>query len=135
MRGDVMEASRRNARWIAVVLAASLVAVAGLSLTACSAPQNELTTNAKDVSVTIKDLRFNPPKLIVEPGTTVTWTNDDNTVHTVSSDATSGPTSFKASEFLDPGKSFSHKFEQPGDYKYHCDVHPYLMGEVIVRNK
>ena len=86
--------------------------------------------------VVIKDLRFNPKVLTVNTGTTVTWVNKDQTAHTITSDSndtTSAPTAAKfKSKILNPGDSFAHTFETAGSYKYHCDIHPYLKGEVIV---
>lgn len=89
--------------------------------------------------VSIHDLRFDPTPLTVPVGTTVTWTNNDQTAHTVTSDAT-GPASTPTtpvpaftSKPLNPGQSYQHKFSKAGTYKYHCTIHPYLKGEVIVR--
>jgi len=32
-----------------------------------------------------------------------------------------------------PGASFSRRFDRPGTYEYHCSVHPYMTGRVVVR--
>ena len=106
-----------------VVLFALLVPMSG-----CKQPANE---------VVIKNLRFNPKMLTVSAGTTVTWKNEDQTAHTVTSDSidsTSAPAAAKfQSKILNPGDSFTHTFDTPGSYKYHCDIHPYLKGEVVVQ--
>lgn len=88
-------------------------------------------------SVNIHDLQFDPQVLTVTKGTTVTWTNNDQTAHTVTSDSADSTTAPAAQKFtsnpLNPGESYTHTFDQPGRYPYHCNIHPYLKGEVIVK--
>ncbi len=70
--------------------------------------------------VSIHNFAFNPSSLAVPQGTTVTWTNNDDTDHTVTS--TSGPASFD-SGIIAPGGTFSFTFTQPGTYGYMCTIH------------
>ncbi len=65
--------------------------------------------------------------LEVEVGDTVTWTNDDNAVHTV----TSADGSFD-SESVQPGQSWSHTFIDAGEFNYFCTPHPWMRGTVVV---
>ena len=65
--------------------------------------------------------------LTIPVGTTVTWTNEDTMAHTVT--AVDG--SFD-SEFIDPGASWSHTFDAPGEYEYYCLPHPWMRAKVIV---
>ena len=83
------------------------------------------------------DKSFSPNPVITNSGSTITWTNTDNIVHTVTSGE---PHSANAGELFDsgltalimPSKSFSHKFIQPGEFSYFCRVHPTMVGEVHV---
>ena len=59
---------------------------------------------------------------------TVTWTNHDDSPHTVTS--TNG---LFNSENLDPGKSWSYTFTTPGTYTYYCAYHSWMRGTVIVK--
>jgi len=70
---------------------------------------------------------FIPPYVTVDVGETVTWTNDDNAAHTV----TSNDGSFDSSLFM-AGHTFSHTFDEPGVYEYICMVHPWMVGTVLV---
>jgi nitrite reductase (NO-forming) len=65
--------------------------------------------------------------LTIKVGTTVTWTNDDNQLHTVT--AVDG--SFD-SGFLDPGATFSYTFGEVGDFEYFCLPHPWMRARVVV---
>jgi len=65
--------------------------------------------------------------VVIGVNNTVTWTNNDQTTHTVT--AIDG--SFD-SGLLQPGQIFVETFEQPGTYEYHCEIHPWMNGTVIV---
>ena len=48
--------------------------------------------------------------------------------HTITSD-----TKLWDSGLLAPGKSYSHNFDTPGNYPYHCAVHTFMTGAVTVK--
>jgi hypothetical protein len=64
----------------------------------------------------------------VEPGTTVTVTNDDAMVHNL----------FGAGGWLHGdlgrGESTSHTFREPGTFAYACTLHPGMVGAVVVED-
>lgn len=65
--------------------------------------------------------------LRVKAGTTVTWSNDDAMLHTVT--AVDG--SFD-SGFLNEGDTWSYTFDTVGEYEYLCTPHPWMRAKVIV---
>ena len=65
--------------------------------------------------------------LTVPVGTTVTWTNQDTTMHTVT--AVDG--SFD-SGYYGEGESWSFTFTEAGEYEYYCIPHPWMRAKVIV---
>ena len=65
--------------------------------------------------------------LTVPVGTTVTWVNRDDQIHT----ATAVDGSFD-SGFLAEGESFSQTFDTPGEYEYFCTPHPWMRGRIVV---
>lgn len=67
--------------------------------------------------------------LTVAVGTTVTWTNQDAMMHTV----TAADGSFD-SGFLDGGQTWSYTFDTPGEYEYFCGPHPWMRAKVIVES-
>lgn len=71
---------------------------------------------------------FAPDALTVAAGTTVVWGNNDVTAHTTTAD--DGKWN---SANLDGGQTFSFKFDTPGTYTYHCNLHSFMHGKVIVQ--
>jgi len=72
-------------------------------------------------------LSFDPSQLKTSVDSTVSWTNDDSVEHTVTSDKglfDSGP--------LSPGGKFDNTFNSKGEFGYHCSIHPFMKGVVIV---
>jgi plastocyanin len=78
--------------------------------------------------VVIENFTFTPDDLTVAVGTEVTWTNRDDVPHTVTSD---DKTAF-ASDLLDTGDTFAHRFDAPGTFPYFCSVHPMMTATVVV---
>ena len=79
--------------------------------------------------VTMKDLKFHPGSVTIQPGGKVTWTNDDSVGHDVTAD------SFESGSpgGIDGGSTFSHIFKKAGTYNYVCSVHPGMEGTVKVK--
>ena len=73
---------------------------------------------------------FSPSSITVVVGinNTVTWTNDDVGTHTVTADNEAFD-----SGYMDPGQSWNYTFTSPGTYPYHCTLHPWMKGTVIVK--
>jgi plastocyanin len=84
---------------------------------------------------TLTDTAFQPNPVNVKVGDTVSWTNNDNTIHTVieGNPATGGEVEGGfASDILGPGVTFEHTFNQTGTFEYYCNLHPNMVGTVIV---
>ncbi len=76
---------------------------------------------------------FNPGVLNVKPGSTVTWMNNDNVIHTVTSGKSSDTDVGKLFDKNIPmGKSISLQFNNTGTIDYFCKVHPWMSGQVVV---
>lgn len=83
---------------------------------------------AHGIAIEIKGFAYNPASIDVPVGTTVTWTNNDTTAHTVTQDGGgfSSPT-------LNPGETYSFTFDKAGTYAYHCEFHPNMTGTITVK--
>ena len=76
---------------------------------------------------------FLPAYIAVDPGTKVTWINDDSAAHTVTSgNPDGGPENIFDSGLFMAGESFSFDFNGPGVYEYFCMIHPWMAGTVTV---
>lgn len=101
---------------VTLVLALALVAVGGAA--SADAPTRTITMPGK---------LFDPARLDVLVGTTVTWKNDDHVNHT----ATAEDDAF-ASGYIPPGGTFSFTFTKEGSYEFRCTIHRQMRGEVDV---
>jgi plastocyanin len=102
----------------------------GAQKTASPEIENTGPPSPPAANVTVKLFQYQPGRIQVKAGTTVTWVNEDEIFHTVTADIKSGV--FGAP--LDgKGKSFSFMFSQPGIYSYYCARHDHMRGEVEVR--
>jgi plastocyanin len=79
--------------------------------------------------VAIVDFAFDPAELTVPAGTTVTWTNEDDSPHSIQDDSELGA---DESADLGPGDSFELTYDEPGTYAYLCGIHNYMTGSVTV---
>jgi len=81
-------------------------------------------------AVSIDNFTFNPQKLTVKAGTTVTWTNKDDIPHGIAS----ANNAFSKSKALDTDDSYSFTFTTPGTYAYFCYIHPHMTGTIVVES-
>jgi plastocyanin len=63
--------------------------------------------------------QFQPRNIDVDAGTSVTWTNDDSSEHTV----TSASDKWSFDESVPGGESVEHTFEESGVYDVYCTIH------------
>jgi len=82
---------------------------------------------AARVDVDIAKFLFTQKEITVAPGTTVVWTNRDETPHSVAANDKSF-----SSKGLDTNDKFEHTFAKEGDFDYICTVHPFMTGVVHV---
>jgi plastocyanin len=80
-------------------------------------------------SVAIRNIAYSPKEIQVAVGEKVTWTNYDNTTHTVTAD--NGE--FDSGD-LDRGDTFDMTFDAPPrEIAYHCTHHGGMVGKVTVK--
>ena len=113
---------------LTAIVGALVLVGAGCTWGAGSDPAKE-TPVAGVTEVRMKDIAFAPANIVIDAGTTVTWTNFDSEAHTVTSDEGDEVDS----ELIGKSETFSHTFETPGEYFYHCEPHSNMHGLVTVR--
>jgi plastocyanin len=116
---------KRASRMVTFQALAILAAAGGMSVVAHEA---KAAASAQTAMVRIGNFTFAQQTLVVRPGTTVTWVNDDDIPHTV----VAKDMAFK-SKVLDTGDRFSFTFAKAGQFGYFCSLHPHMTGTVVVK--
>ena len=82
------------------------------------------------------NLGFSPDNITVILGrnNTVTWTNNDQNIHTVTSTTVPPGAAPFNSGYLNPGQTYTYTFTVAGVYEYHCTIHPWMVGFVTVKS-
>jgi plastocyanin len=78
-------------------------------------------------TVDIDHFKFHPPTLEVAEGTKVVFSNSADIAHTATDRGAFN------SGHIKPGESFAVRFEQKGTFRYHCEIHPFMHGKIVVR--
>jgi plastocyanin len=81
----------------------------------------------KTEKVEIKNMAFNPASVTIAAGDTVEWTNTMGMAHTATGDNGEFDSGSIAS-----GQTFSNVFSTAGTIAYHCEIHPFMTGAVVV---
>jgi plastocyanin len=113
---------------VAAIGAAGCVA-ALLLLTTSGGPAASAAPTAhasRSVTVNIKDFKYKPATIAINPGDRVVWANLDDVKHT----ATKGG-SFTTGK-IKPGRAVAVKFAARGTYRYRCTLHDEMFGKVVV---
>lgn len=89
------------------------------------------TTSAAGASTAVKisNFKFSPASLTVKQGAGVTVTNEDSAAHTATAD---DGHSFDTGE-LSQGATQTISVSKPGRYPYHCTIHPFMHGTLVVK--
>ena len=104
------------------------IATAALALGGCVAH----AVAGDSITAEIKTFQFQPKVIEVHAGAAVTWTNQDNIDHTITSGTPDAPDGAFASDPFGKGKSFTATFDRPGEYAYFCSKHKSMYGMVKV---
>lgn len=78
--------------------------------------------------VHIADFVYKPASITITVGQEITFVNDDAEPHTVTSTANTFD-----SGGLDTKQSWKHRFTRVGTFAYRCELHPQMLGTIVVR--
>jgi len=111
-----------------------VLAGSGLTVLLLLVGARSLPVDAAQVTATISEpsddpdsWAYDPQTLTVNVGDKVTWVNNGEDVHTVTSD----DSSFDSGD-MKHGASWSYTFTTPGTYTYFCAPHPWMTARVVV---
>ncbi len=84
--------------------------------------------------VNVGEDHYSPSQVSITAGETVVWTYGGSGSHSVTADDGSFDSSPTCGQLLGPcmGASFSHQFNSPGTFAYHCRIVPAMVGTVTV---
>lgn len=143
---------RRKAFAIRLSLALLVAALLGASAQGAASIGFVGKGEGKEVIILMKDVLFVVPGeedkleavVVIEPGTTVTWINEDYLTHTVTYGDPSTPIRQRLFDSsgqaqgnyreMVPGESWSFTFTREGEYPFYCIPHPWMVGKVIVKS-
>jgi plastocyanin len=119
-------------RIMLLMTVATLVVLSTLVVVSASGAHKHPTAKAQKKptkTVMIQNFRFKPANITIKRGTKVKWINKDSAAHTAT--ANNGR-SFDSGR-LSKGQRYSHTFKSAGKKKYHCEIHPFMKGSVVVK--
>jgi plastocyanin len=115
-------------RWQRLATAIALVAfvLALIGIRGELAAAGETAQASRSTTVEIDHFAFHPPTLRVAKGGKVTFSNTSPVTHTAT----------RAGSFdtghIKPGTSISVRFNHKGTFAYHCSIHPFMHGKIVV---
>jgi plastocyanin len=92
--------------------------------------QSQSSQKKADVTVKIRNFKFEPANLAIAVGKTVQFINLDEEPHTAT--ATDGAFNSKA---LDTNQTWNYTATKLGTYPYICSIHPFMKGTLTVTPK
>src|SRR5215470_15811024 len=110
-----------------ILLLLSILITAVFVMVSCYKSKSSYNSNTTTSKISITSSGYSPASLTVTNGSTVTWTNNDNMAHTVTT--TEGSIN---SGDIAPGSSYSKTFATAGTYTYHDTHNANMTGVVIV---
>ena len=132
-----------NARlFLLGMLSLSLVSISGFGSDEQSGQES---SENQAVIIEIKNLQFVPSEVTVAAGTTINWVNLDPVDHDVTSGVsvigrktrdmkqTKFPDNRFSSGLFGKDKTFSVTLDEKGEYKYYCNIHPFMIAKLVVK--
>jgi plastocyanin len=122
---DSIRRGRRRALVVAAVALALAIAGVASGVALATAGGHRLRGHGAEIEA--HDFAFHPGKITVARGTRITIANHDSTTHTATS-----PGSFDTGR-IKPGHAASVTLRKAGVYAFHCTIHPFMHGKIVVR--
>lgn len=86
----------------------------------------------RDAAVEVRTFQFRDKAVETPVGARVVWTNQDQIEHTITSGAPDSTDGVINARLAGPGATFSFTFTKAGTYRYLCDWHHSMRGEIRV---
>ena len=119
-------ASKTWRPWQAIPIAIAIMGLMLIGIHGEIASAGETARASATATVRIVNFAFKPATLKIAKGSKVVFTNSSAVQHT----ATRGG-AFDTGR-IKPGKSVPVRFAQKGTFAYHCKIHPFMRGKIVV---
>lgn len=118
--------TRQRPQAIAIALAAGVFALALVGIWGGAASAEDSARVSRTATVTIPAFKFQPATVTVPRGSKVRFSNTSGTAHTATRKG-----SFTTGR-IKPGSAATVQFNGRGTFAYHCAIHPFMKGKVVV---
>lgn len=113
-------------RWQPLAATGMILALLLVGIRGAEAASGAGATASKVGAVKIANFAFKPGALTIAKGDKVTFSNASKVTHTATRDG-----AFDTG-LIKPGKSVTVRFKQKGTFAYHCEIHPFMHGKIVV---
>ncbi len=120
--------ARSPQRWQAVAVVLAVIAF-GLVLAGIRgdvAAAGETARASRTATVAIPSFEFKPATLTVARGSRVRFSNTSGRTHTATRNGSFDTGRIKS------GRAASVTFNRRGTFAYHCSIHPFMKGKIVV---
>ncbi len=118
--------ARRGWQVVAIVLAVIVFGLALIGIRSGAAAADETAQASRTASVDIVNFAYRPATLTIGAGSKVVFANTSSRAHTATRKGSFTTGRIKA------GKSASISFSRRGTFAYHCTIHPFMKGKILV---
>jgi plastocyanin len=96
-------------------------------------PSKPFPAPTQTAAMNQQGMKFIPALLVIQQGTTVVFSNDDNVPHDVFWPNISGKKNLSHNVgTFNKGKTLNFKYENAGNVPLLCNVHPEMLGTIVV---
>jgi plastocyanin len=118
--------SRQRRLAVAIALAMAGFALALIGIWGGAASADDSAQVSRTSTVAIPAFKFQPATVRISRGSKVRFSNTSGTAHTATRNG-----SFDTGR-IKPGKAVTVQFASKGAFAYHCELHPFMKGKVVV---
>lgn len=111
---------------VAIAVAGLVFGLAPIGISGGAASADDTARASRTSTVTIPAFKFQPATVTISRGSKVRFSNASGAAHTATRKG-----SFTTGR-IKPGKSATVQFNSRGSFAYHCAIHPFMKGKVVV---
>ena len=111
---------------LAIALAVIILILASIGIRSRAASAAETAHASRSATVDIVNFAFKPGTLSIGAGSRIVFSNTSSRTHTATRGGSFDTGRIKA------GKSVAITFNRRGTFAYHCKIHPFMKGKIVV---